>query len=330
MWRLPGYLNVAEHRAQWLWALLGTAVMALFFSFTLDGGTLARAWRSMPLASVVCAFVLLGVNGLLDAWWLNTMTPGHAQRGTAYRVMAWHLLLTSILPARLGDLGWIYFVHRWLGHPPARAIFVTFYHRLQDFIVVSVLMITALVALRPDLVTWQIASVTFGLLATLLAGVAFLDRSFGMLARCLIQCKQRQSRRRLRRLLAQLLRVRVWYRHRLSRKQIAQSFAIIVLRWVTIMAALAIVIAALAPGLTATDSFFLANAYVYLGIIPLQSFGGFGSGEAGLAWLLTEYGFGLTQASAVGVVVRLLINGVHVLLWLGILAVLAVVAWRRR
>jgi hypothetical protein len=164
-------------------------------------------------------------------------------------------------------------------------------------------------------------------LAALVAGVVYLDRSLGALARCLIHGKQRRSRR-LRGLLGQLLRVRIWYRHRLSREQIALSFAIIVMRWITIMAALAIVIAALATGVTAADSFFLANTYVYLGIIPLQSFGGFGSGEAGLAWLLTHYGFGLTQASAIGVVLRLLINGVHVLLWLGILAALAVVARR--
>ena len=119
-----------------------------------------------------------------------------------------------------------------------------------------------------------------------------------------------------------MLRVRIWYRHRLERKQVVLSFIVIVLRWVTILAAVAIVISALAAPVSASDSFLLANAYVYFGIVPLQSVGGFGSGEAGLAWMLTHYGVPLAKASAIGLLLRLLINLVHVSLWAWVLGLL--------
>ena len=141
---------------------------------------------------------------------------------------------------------------------------------------------------------------------------------------------RRFHRRWLRLALEHVLRIRVWYRHRLQRDQVVLSFLVIVLRWVTILAALTLIIDTLAPHIANRDSFFLANTYVYFGIVPLQAVGGFGSGEAGLAWMLTYYGVPLAKASAVGLLLRLLINLVHLALWGLVLSVLWLSACGRR
>ena len=49
---------------------------------------------------------------------------------------------------------------------------------------------------------------------------------------------------------------------------------------------------------------------------------GRGSGEAGLAWLLVLYGLSVGRASAIGLMIRLLLNMVHVALWLATVTVL--------
>ena len=317
---LPRVLSFLKHRNAWRAAVFGTAVMVLFFALTLDGVALRAAWQSISLRLFLVTAALISINGLLDGWWLSVIT--RAPQRNAYRVVAWHMLLSSILPARLGDLGWMYFIHNWLAQPLARAVFVTFYHRLQDFIVVSLMLMLSLALVRTHIGGAPLLIAT--LLVLLVVGVvcASLAQLLGVLAAVVLKLHRRFHRPWLRQVLEHVLRVRIWYRHRLERKQVVLSFIVIVLRWVTILAAVAIVISALAAPVSASDSFLLANAYVYFGIVPLQSVGGFGSGEAGLAWMLTHYGVPLAKASAIGLLLRLLINLVHVSLWAWVLGLL--------
>ena len=312
---LARVLSVLEHRNAWLATAFGTVIMVMFFVLTLDGATLRSAWQSISLRLFLVTAALISINGLLDGLWLTTITRGSALRRDAYRVVAWHMLWSSILPARLGDLAWMYCVHAWLKQPAARALFVTFYHRLQDFIVVSLMLMLSLLVAQSSLGGVTTAAVALVLFAVMTAICVSIGQLLGLLAAVLLTLQRRIHRRWLHRALAQVLRIRVWYRHRLQRDQVVQSFVIIFVRWVTILAALTLIIATLAPNLANHDDFFLANAYVYFGILPLQSVGGFGSGEAGLAWMLTHYGVPLAKASAVGLLLRLLISLVHLALW---------------
>jgi hypothetical protein len=309
-----------EHRNAWLAAALGTTVMVLFFVLTLDGATLRAAWQAISPRLFVITAALISINGLLDGLWLSIITRAPTRH--AYRVVAWNMLLSSILPARLGDVGWMYFMHSWLAQPLARAVFVTFYHRLQDFIIVSLMLVLSLIVARshiggaPVMIAALLVLVAMALICTSLGSL------LGVLAALLLRMHGRFRKRWLRAALEHVLRIRIWYRHRLQREQVLLSFVVILLRWVTILAAVAMVIRTLAAHITAGDSFLLANAYVYFGIVPLQSVGGFGTGEAGLAWMLTHYGVPLARASALGLFMRLLINLVHVLLWALVLGLL--------
>ena len=117
--------------------------------------------------------------------------------------------------------------------------------------------------------------------------------------------------------------MRVWYRHGLPKAVLWVTFAIIAARWLTILAALGLLIHAMAGRLGWIDSAFLSNVYIYFSIIPLQTIGGFGAGEAGLAWVLTLYGVGLGKASAISLLIRIVINLLHFGFWLVTMAVLA-------
>ncbi len=317
---LPRVFSFLEHRNAWLAAALGTVLMVLFFVLTLDGAALRSAWQSISPRLLLVTAVLISINALLDGWWLSIIT--RAPRRNAYRVVAWHMLLSSILPARLGDLGWIYYIHTWLAQPLARAVFVTFYHRLQDFMVVSLMLILSLAIVRTHIGGAPLLIATLLVLLVMAGVCASLGQLLGILAAIVLKLYRRFHRPWLHLALEHVLRVRIWYRHRLARKQVLLSFVVIVLRWVTILAAVAIVICTLASPIAASDSFLLANAYIYFGIVPVQSVGGFGSGEAGLAWMLTHYGVPLAKASALGLLLRLLINLVHVSLWAVVLGLL--------
>ncbi|CAN0436531.1 unnamed protein product, partial [Phaeothamnion confervicola] len=230
------------HRNAWRAAAVGTAVMVLFFALTLDGAALRAAWQSISLRLLLVTAALISINGLLDAWWLSVIT--RAPRRNACRVVAWHMLLSSILPARLGDLGWMYCMHVWLAQPLARAVFVSFYHRLQDFIVISVMLMLSLGIVRTHIGGAPLLIATVLVLLVMGAVCASLGQLLGVLAAIVLTLHRRFHRPWLRHALEHVLRVRIWYRHRLQRKQVLLSFVVIVLRWVTILAAVAIVISA--------------------------------------------------------------------------------------
>jgi uncharacterized membrane protein YbhN (UPF0104 family) len=317
---LASAFRVLEHRNAWLAALLGTLAMLLFFVLTLDASAVRNAWQALTPRLLLAFAVLITINGLIDATWMTVITRAPQSQGL--RVVAWHMMMSSVLPARLGDVGLMVCMHRWLAQPLARAVFVTLYHRLQDFIIVSLMLLLALLVVRTQLGGMPVVLAALALLMAMGAVCMNLGRLLGVLAALVLRLHRRFHRRWLRHVLTQVLHVRIWYRHRLTRRQVLWSFVVVVLRWMTVLAAIALVIRTLAAEVSGADSFLLSNAYVYFGIVPVQSVGGFGSGEAGLAWMLTHYGVPLAHASALGLLLRLLINGVHLALWLLVLALL--------
>lgn len=317
---LTSALRFLDHRNAWLAALAGTVLMLVFFVLTLDAAALRHAWQALTPRLLAGFAALITINGLLDASWMSVITrapPAHS-----YRVVAWHMMMSSLLPARLGDLGLMVCMHRWLAQPLARAVFVTFYHRLQDFIIVSLMLLLSLLIARTQLGGVPVVVAAVLVLLVMGAICTHLGQLLGVLAALVLRLHRRFHRRWLRHVLTQVLHVRIWYRHRLTRRQVMWSLVVIVLRWVTVLAAIALVICTLAPQVSYADGFLLSNAYIYFGIVPVQSVGGFGSGEAGLAWMLTHYGVPLAHASALGLLLRVLINLVHVALWLLVVAVL--------
>ena len=325
---LPRYLTFAEHRTAWLAGAFGTVAMVAFFAVTIDATTVTQAWQSIPASILIIATLMTASNAIFEGEWLRIITRDSAPPSQSYRVVAWQLLLQTTLPARLGDLGVIYFIHRWLRQPTGRALFVTLYHRLQDLIAVTGLLLLSLLLARAEMVSLPVVCAAIALCVLLGIGCASLGPALGLCGHILLGLQRRYPRVRwLMFAVRQVLRIRVWYRHRLRRQQVVASFALVVVRWIIILSALGMVIGSLVPQAAAADSFFLATAYIYFGVVPLQGFGGYGTSEIGLAWLLTFYGVSLPQASALVLLLRLLINIVHVGLWSVIVISLR---WRER
>jgi len=311
---LPDFLTRGNNTRLWTWALLGTALFALWFGATVDWETLSGALADAGLKVIAAALVLLILNGLLAIAWLSVITRRNNISG-AFEVIGWQFLAATLLPARLSDVAWMYLIHKKLNIAPGRAVFIALYHRLLDFVVASLFFLVSVLALGSGLLgahTELLAALVFAILIAIVASLEF----FLTLGARILQWFERHTDKRLAHiLLGQLLHVRVWYRHGLPKSLLWLTFAIIVARWVAILAALGILIHAMAAPLGWTDSAFLSNVYIYFSIIPLQTIGGFGAGEAGLAWVLTLYGLTLGKASAIALLIRMLINLLHIGFW---------------
>jgi hypothetical protein len=319
---IPDFLRVRSHRAVWISTVLATVAIILWFAFTTDPSAFFGVFERAGIGAVSIAITCIMINAILVVSWLMLIAGRQASLAGASRVVAWHMLVSTILPARLGDLAWMYFMHRWMNFPAGQAVFVALYHRLQDFIVVSAFFVLGIVALGAQALGAN-AGLAIGVLLVLLIGVIFgLDWLLMLGALILRRLDRALDVAAVRLAYRHLLQIRVWYRHSLSPPILWGSFAIIVVRWAALFLGMAVLIHAAAPELDWFNSMFASIAYVLMSIVPLQAFGGFGVGEAGLAWLLTFYGVALATASSIGLVLRLLTNIVHVAIFLAIMLAL--------
>lgn len=318
----PDFLRPTRHKTLWLWTIVFSLAFLIWFAATIDTDTLVDTVARIDRYVLATALFCLIANGLADAVWLTLISGRRDAYGGAFRVVAWHMLASSILPARLGDIAWMYFMHRWLDLSAGRAMFIALYHRLQDFLVTSVFFLFAILVVGVDELGASfgvVAAIMFCLMVLL---VVFLEQVLTGAALVLKRLHRAFGRRVSYHLLRQLLQVRLWYRHRLPRSLIWISIVIIALRWAAVLIGIGILIHAVAGTLTWRDSLFLTNAYIFLGSVPVQAIGGFGAGEAGLAWLLVLYGLSVGRASAISLMLRMLVNIVHVAIWLATIAVL--------
>ena len=273
--------NRYRNRTVWVWASVSSILIAAWFLSTVDASTVAEILARTESTVLLISLVFLTVNGLLDALWLRLITrPRHPYSGPL-RVIAWHMFGSSILPGRIQEIAFIYFIHRWLDVPGARAVFITLYHRLQDFIVINLFMLIAALAVGFEAGRTQLILVAVVLLGALVVVVVRLEFFLSLAALGLRYGVQRIRLGIVRKLLRQVLQVRTWYRYSLSTAQLWQSFLVIVLRWAMILPAIGIVIHTSVDSLDWLDSLFLTSGYVYFGVIPIQAVGDLGRARRG-------------------------------------------------
>ena len=319
---IPEFLRIRSHRTVWLSTALVTIAMVLWFAFTIEpaafAGVLDRAGIGVIAITVSC--ILL--NAALVICWLMLITGSRSTIGGASRVVAWHMFSATILPARLGDLAWMYFIHRWMRIPGGRAVFIALYHRLQDVVVVSAIFLIGIAALGAKALGADVGLLVAAIFVLMLGIVLGLQHLLTLAALIMQRFDRAFDTAVVRIAYHHVLQIRVWYRHGITPTVLWGSFGIIVARWLALLGGMAVLIHAALPELNWLDSVFATSAYFILGIVPLQAFGGFGVGEAGLAWLLTFYGVSLASASSIGLVLRLLTNIVHTILFLAVMLAL--------
>lgn len=314
---LPSNLKQFGKKTIWIWTLVLTGVVIALFASTTDLASIREALGRVGYTTLAIVFTCFFVNSTLAVVWLSLITKSErGARGSVLRVMGWYMLATILLPVRLGDVAWMYLIHKWLALPPGRSIFIALYHRLLDFIVTSLFFLLSglLVGTKAFGDNYWFAAA--GLFLSLFLIVLCLEFFLTLGARIFIQLKDSSSIGVVEMLLRQILQIRLWYRHHLTREVLIATFVIIVVRWGLIVVAIGLLISSVASQLGWQDVFLITNVYIYVSIIPLQAFGGFGIGEASLAGMLVVYGVPLGLASAISLLIRLLINLVHFVFWL--------------
>lgn len=285
--------------ALWALATLVSVVLLAGVISQVDGAQLRGMIANASWTALGTAVALLVLEGVFTALRIRMFAPGPPPLGAALKANAWYVLFLVMLPARLGEVAAVFVFRTTLGQSFGGAGMSVIVQRLYDVIVLGTLFLLALTGLSGLFDTSIMALAALAVIAASVALALHMDTALTLLAAVL--GKAFGPRAKARRLA---IEARRYVRHDLDRGDIPLVLVLTAGKWVSNLAALMLLLAATGLSLSLAQAAVVAGAYNFLAIIPLQTIGGLGVGEAGLALLLAGMGVGTSMAAAASLMVR--------------------------
>ncbi|HQX27335.1 MAG TPA: lysylphosphatidylglycerol synthase transmembrane domain-containing protein [Alphaproteobacteria bacterium] len=264
-----------------------------------DVGQAASMFQNISSVLLGVAFVFLVMEGIATALRLWLFAGKRPCMSEALKANAWYVLLLVILPARLGEVAAVVVLERYLGQKYGAAAMSIIMQRLYDMIVLGTIFLIALLGLGDfvDKTFMSIASLALiGFVLFVLVRLEF----FLTIAAVIFK----KAPKKLYRLI---LQARLYSRHGFKIRDIPLALLFTFIKWVSNLAALVFLFMSLHLGLGMFENITVAAAYNFLAIIPLQTIGGIGIGEAGLALLFTGTGLDVSTAASASLMIRFVI-----------------------
>ncbi len=257
---------------------------------------------SWPLLGLAVVFLFLeGVATALRLW---LFAGKKSCLSETLKANAWYVLLLVILPARLGEVGAIEVLKRYLGQKYGAAAMSIIAQRLYDVVVLGVIFVIALLGLGPLLHSEMMYLAAIGIIVFALLVLARLDLFLTITVLILGKDRGTGLMRKLKRLV---LQARTYARHGLKRSDIFMALTLTLMKWLSNLGALVFLFLSLHLGLSFFENVTVAGAYNFLAIIPLQTVGGIGVGEIGLTLLLVSMGLATSMAAGASLMIRFVI-----------------------
>lgn len=269
----------------------------------------AVSWQYLAFATLFLLFE--GVFTALRIWLFAGRKPCLSD---ALKANAWYVLLLIMLPARLGEVAAVIVFEKQLGQKRGAAAMSIVSQRLYDVVVLGSFFLIALMGLSGVLDKNILALIAVGFMGIALFVLYRIDFLLTMFAGLIKQSGHYRTGL-MRKIMRFLLQARTWNRNIFTHKEIAGAIVITIFKWISNLGALILLIMAVGLGLPFFENLTVSAAYNFLAIIPLQTIGGLGIGEAGLTLLLIAMGLTASKAASASLMVRLVIVLFPFLFW---------------
>ena len=291
-------------RSLW-WLAAITSLLVLFGLLSqMDWKGFSHLTTGLSPAYLVIAISLLLTEGCITAARLSLFANNDSGFLAALPANAWYSVLVVVLPARLGEVGAILLLEKFLHQSRASAIMSILVQRLFDLMVLGVIFLLFLLFLV------DLLPAPFALTSALavIVGAALLmvrmDWLLQQLAAALLY-GNRPGRHSLRRTLLRLvLQGRTWRRHTYRNGMASKALALTTAKWCCTLGSISCLFLALPSRLDIDSALVASAAYNFMAVIPIQSLGGIGAGEVGLAFVLTGMGFAKGIAVSISLYTR--------------------------
>lgn len=312
-------LMAVSTRWRWLIAILISAGLLVIVITQVDGRTMLDTARNADPWLLLLALVALQAEGISTALRLRVFTE--ARMGSRsplavsryLQITADYVVMLAVLPARLGEVAGIGLLCRGTGLRAAPATINLFVQRLFDVTVLAVVFVLGAVLQERSWTSPLGAGFGALLIVGLVVALRWLWLPLGWCASALLRFGRTG---RLRKLTHMLLEARTWHRRGLDPQRVRKGLTWTLSKWATHLVAFALVLRALHLPVSLGEAMLLGAAFNCLSVVPLQTVGGIGIGEAGLAGLLVLQGQTVETAASAAILVRLVLLIAPPLFWL--------------
>jgi uncharacterized membrane protein YbhN (UPF0104 family) len=231
---------------------------------------------------------------------------------------AWYALLLIGLPARLGEVAGVAVIVRYMHQRTGTAAVSLLFQRLFDVIVLGVLLVVVCVLAFVGEGVLAVFVLSAMVIAALIALMIYLEELLAIAVRPLLG---RREEKWPRRILRVALQARMFRRHHMDRARILKLGGYTLCKWLATLTAIGCIVVAVAPALSPFTALGIGIVYNLSAVIPIQTVGGFGVGEAVLLGSFSWLGYSLEVGAPIAIAIRLVLISAPILFWLAVMLV---------
>ncbi len=305
-----GFRMSARRRARiWVVSFIVSVMLLGGLLSQLDIGlfnaTIQHIRTDMAIIAVCCAFL----SNLAMSWRLGVLMRNRTMHSFWHRlnVTLFHETYLAVLPARLGEIAYIIMLQKRFSIPVGAAIANLAFQRLCDLLIVICLLAIGLAILAAEgHVAGYYVLPCIIIIICLIITIHKTDRVASVFAMGIMRILGRRKRWQ-RRLLSTLFSIRGWYMHRLSYSEYFEVVLATLVGWLCTLGVIYFCLRAIQINLNIGEILSIGSAYNLISAIPIQTIGGFGANEAGLASLFMLFGWSYVLAISMSLTTRLLL-----------------------
>jgi len=273
--------------------------------YQVDFSLLKNIINSISWPIFILAIFILLSEGYFTALRFKLFTPGNPSIKSCLEITSWFIVSLIILPARLGEIAVIVLLKNILNQSTGSSIMNVLSQRLIDVLFLCAMLLMFLLAI--NIFEQYIYIFIFIIIILLLLSLYKLDVLLGFIAYLFRSKKYYAKNNFLRNMFRMILQARIWHRFHLNNKIVSKAILISTCKWSCNIGGLSLLFYSLNVPLNDIQLLLVSTAYNILGAVPLQTIGGFGTSEAGLAGILMFFSLPIAFAASISITVRLVL-----------------------
>jgi uncharacterized protein (TIRG00374 family) len=253
------------------------------------------------------AILFLLLEGLATSYRILHFSGNKLDMSNAIYANSWYVLYLAFLPARLGEIAGIYVLKKHMHQKQGAALGSIITQRLFDLIILATLFLIAIIfstELLPKTIS-LISGVTLIIIS--LTVLLKCEDIFSMIAAVSIKFKNAKRNRITKLVFRTAIQARAWNKTQASNINIKIIIFSTTLKWIFNLTAITCILLSTRISLDLDITYIVSALYNFIAVIPIQTIGGIGIGEAGLTIMLSGAGISLQESVAVSIYARAII-----------------------
>lgn len=280
-----------------------TAIVFIIFYYSIDTKQFVKIYSNYSLKTIIVAIILYGFSyifrGIRFKLLINSKSITIKQ---LLPIVYIHGFYNRLLPARSGELSFVYFMKKDLKVEIDKSFFSLFYARIFDLFTMLLLFFIAIPFVVKELDNFiMIVTLSFILFIILLFILFFLPHILLFLYKIFAKLEAKKSNKLIIKIKDNLKNI-ILYNSKINKVKIIKIIFISLINWISIFSMFFVLLKS--TKLNFLEIVFGSTFANLTNVLPLSAIGGFGTMEAGWTIGFTLIGLDYQTALTTGIVVN--------------------------